>query len=79
MVAFYNMLGGLMWVTESRAEEYRALGYREYVETPLVPAEEPKAEAEPIEPEKVEKPAKAEKVEKTTKSKTVKKSVTKKK
>ena len=44
MVAFFNTLGGLMWVTESRVEEYKALGYQEYVEAPLVPTEEPAKE-----------------------------------
>ena len=46
MVPFYNALGGLMWVTESRVEEYKALGYREYVETSLVSTEEPRPETE---------------------------------
>lgn len=29
MIAFRNTLGGLMWVAESRAEEYKARGYQE--------------------------------------------------
>jgi hypothetical protein len=50
-IAFFNALGGIMWVTEDKVEEYKALGYSL---VPTEPAEVPKEqpEAEP----KTEKP-----------------------
>ena len=46
MVAFYNALGGLMMVPESRVEEYKALGYREMAPATPEPVQEAEAEKE---------------------------------
>ena len=63
-VAFYNALGGIMWVTEDRVQEHEALGYRP------VPTEPAKVPAEAEKPkEQAEKPKKA-----TTTKKSVSKS-----
>lgn len=61
-VAFFNALGGIMWVTEDKVEEYKALGY---TLVPTEPTEEPKKEQA-----KVEKP----KPKATTTKKSVSKS-----
>ena len=63
-VAFYNALGGIMWVTEDRVQEYEALGYRP---VPTEPAKVPAAAEKPK--EQAEKPKKA-----TTTKKSVSKS-----
>lgn len=65
-VAFYNALGGIMWVTEDKVNEYKALGYQP------VPTEstEPKQAEKPKEQAKAEKP----KPKATTTKKTVSKS-----
>lgn len=48
MIAFYNALGGLMWVTEDRVEEYKALGY---MPVPTIePTEAPAEKPEPVKP-----------------------------
>ena len=70
MVAFYNALGGLMQVTESRVEEYKALGYQECVPTPLVPAEEPHIEPTPIVPAEESQTEPEKKVEPIVKTRT---------
>ena len=75
MVAFFNSLGGLMMVPESRVEEYKALGYREMA--PATPEPIQKAEEKKEQP-KAEKPKEQPKVEKPkAKATTTKKSVSK--
>ena len=66
-VAFFNALGGIMWVTEDKVEEYKALGY---TLVPTQPTEEPAEAEKPKEQPKVEKP----KAKATTTKKTVSKS-----
>ncbi len=66
-VAFFNALGGIMWVTEDRVQEYEALGYRP---VPTKPTEEPAEAEKPKEQPKVEKP----KAKATTTKKSVSKS-----
>lgn len=66
-VAFFNALGGIMWVTEDKVEEYKALGY---TLVPTKPAEEPAEAEKPKEQPKVEKP----KAKATTTKKSVSKS-----
>lgn len=65
-VAFFNALGGIMWVTEDKVEEYKALGY---TLVPTKPTEEPAEAEKPKEQPKVEKPK--------AKATTIKKSVSK--
>lgn len=66
-VAFFNALGGIMWVTEDKVEEYKALGY---TLVPTKPPEEPAEAEKPKEQPKVEKP----KAKATTTKKSVSKS-----
>lgn len=66
-VAFYNALGGIMWVTEDRVQEYEALGYRP---VPTEPAKVPAEAEKPKEQAKAEKP----KPKATTTKKSVSKS-----
>ena len=66
-VAFFNALGGIMWVTEDKVEEYKALGY---TLVPTTPTEEPKQAEKPKEQAKAEKP----KPKATTTKKSVSKS-----
>lgn len=66
-VAFFNALGGIMWVTEDKVEEYKALGY---TLVPTKPTEEPAEAEKPKEQPKVEKP----KAKATTTPKSVSKS-----
>ena len=66
-VAFFNALGGIMWVTEDKVEEDKALGY---TLVPTKPTEEPAEAEKPKEQPKVEKP----KAKATTTKKSVSKS-----